>query len=104
MRANMLKLIENFCGIAEGPAFGDCTKVPTFIPGTIIRPLAGSGAASLIERKTNEHRTLNVQLAKGEQALVCLWQIEHRIMYSARRELLCRTVYFIKKTERPVGS
>ena len=51
----MLKLIENFCGIAEGPAFGDCTKGPIFVPGTIIRPLAGSGAASLIERKTNEH-------------------------------------------------
>jgi hypothetical protein len=51
-RANMLKLIVDFGGIAEGPAFGDCTKVPIFNPGTIIRPLAGSGAASLIERET----------------------------------------------------
>jgi hypothetical protein len=48
----MLKLIVDFGGIAEGPAFGDCTKVPIFNPGTIIRPLAGSGAASLIERET----------------------------------------------------
>jgi hypothetical protein len=38
----MLKLKENFCGIAEGPAFGDCTKGPIFFPGTIIRPLAGN--------------------------------------------------------------
>jgi hypothetical protein len=32
--------------------------------------------AGQIEKETNEHRTLNVQLAEGEQALVCLWQIE----------------------------
>jgi hypothetical protein len=32
--------------------------------------------AGLIKKEANEHRTLNVQLATGEQALVCLRQIE----------------------------
>ena len=34
-------------------------------------------AGSIIEKETNEHRTLNVQ---------------HRILYPARGESLCRTV------------
>jgi len=51
------------------------------------------------EQETDKRRTSNVQLARGEQVRlmrICLRQIEHRVMYSSCRELLCRTVCFKK--------
>jgi hypothetical protein len=53
------------------------------------QPLARK-AGSQIEMKTNE-KLMNVEHRTSN--------IEHRIMYAARRELLCRTVNF-KKTEQ----
>jgi hypothetical protein len=46
-------------------------------------PLTALAAGAWVEQRTAEYRMSNVE---G--------------MYSARRELLCRTVYFIKKTEQ----
>ena len=34
--------------------------------------------------KKRDRRTSNFQLAEGEQALVCLWQIERRILMTLR--------------------
>jgi hypothetical protein len=52
------------------------TKKVSGVRCQVSAPLLAA-AANLIEKETNEHRTSNIEL-----------------MYSACRELLCRTVYF----------